>query len=224
MGKLALVMERADAPVELNMAKFAAATRHRGDYWEDVVTRLVDRDICETDESTLQLIPYVMLVKEGKPSVAPEGEGLAVDFPAPRFFTYSRGTGGEEARLHGALSIGLGGHIDGQIPEGMKAKNWFAAEAVRELEEEVGLQAATSHEVIFADALLYDPANPVGRVHVGILCAVRLLDRDLGKHEAEVVEHAQWLTLEELMDPAVFQRLEPWSQAAVKFMDSDRHS
>jgi predicted NUDIX family phosphoesterase len=223
MGKLALVMERIDTPIELISAKAALAVRHHSDYWEGVATRLVDRDICETDESTLQLIPYVLLVKEGNVGITKDGEGLVVNNPAPRFFTYSRGQGGEEARLHGALSIGLGGHIDGQVPEHMQPKGWFAAEAVRELEEEVGLKAQEG-DVIFADAMLYDPANAVGRVHVGILCAVCLRERELGKHEAEVVEHAQWLTLTQLLAPSVYARLEPWSQAAVWFMEKDRSS
>lgn len=81
---------------------------------------MMSRDICETDENYLQLIPYIAVVNE-------RGE----------YFSYERGSAGNEARLHAKRSIGLGGHID--HPVTTTIEDLIATEAARELEEEVGL-------------------------------------------------------------------------------------
>jgi predicted NUDIX family phosphoesterase len=211
MAKLALCINTADAPLAYQTSKATAVFDHGPDFWR-TPTRLIDRAICEKDESTLQLIPYIMLIDNGS---------WSLKSGPTRVFVYHRGEGGEENRLHGALSIGLGGHIDGEVPHAMTLQDWCAAEAVRELMEEVGLQGHHS-EIIFANALVCDPTTEVSRVHAGILGAVIADPRRLGKHEAAVVEHGQWLTLEALAEPHIFVRLEPWSQAAVRYLVSGR--
>jgi predicted NUDIX family phosphoesterase len=62
-------------------------------------TSLEDRATCETDPSLLQLLPYVLIHRED----------------TEQYFVYCRGKGGEEARLHGNLSLGIGGHVDTDV-------------------------------------------------------------------------------------------------------------
>jgi predicted NUDIX family phosphoesterase len=194
----ALCIDRADAPYNYlaNKTRPRAITLHQS-FWATPVY-LAEREDCETDETTLQLLPYIVLVD-------------ATD----RLFCYSRGKGGAEARLHGALSIGLGGHVDAEPPFGQGLESWLKDEARRELEEEVGMFKILNDDLNMV-ALISDPTNAVGRVHMGILTT-------LGAHATEltletgVIESAQWLTLDQLQQPAIYSRLEGWSQAAVDY-------
>src|SRR5215469_13101039 len=58
-------------------------------------TRLVylNRSEAELDKRYKQLIPYVLVICDGK------------------ILRYRRGKGGQETRLHGLFSVGVGGHI-----------------------------------------------------------------------------------------------------------------
>ncbi|MNK65513.1 hypothetical protein D3C87_848100 [compost metagenome] len=206
MPKMALCIRRDHAPVAFNVPLLGLrAIEHTLGFWH-TPTEMADRATCETDESLLQIIPYVV-VGDWAPH---GGDGM-------RVFTYNRGGAGEEARLHGALSVGLGGHVDAPPPEGEGLRNWLAQEACRELKEEVGIDAAPT-EIIFANAVLCDPSPGVGRVHIGVLCAIRASAARMGAAEAGVIESGQWLTLAELTRADNFNRLEGWSKAAVQYM------
>ena len=53
----------------------------------------LNRSDAEKDKNHKQLIPYVLLLCQGK------------------ILRYRRGRGGQETRLHGLFSVGVGGHI-----------------------------------------------------------------------------------------------------------------
>src|SRR2546430_336177 len=53
----------------------------------------LNRSQAEQDKRYKQLIPYVLIISNG------------------RILRYRRGRGGEETRLHGLYSVGIGGHI-----------------------------------------------------------------------------------------------------------------
>src|SRR5256886_7749186 len=53
----------------------------------------LNRSDAEQDRRYKQLIPYVLLISKG------------------RILRYRRGKGGQETRLHGLYSVGIGGHI-----------------------------------------------------------------------------------------------------------------
>ena len=53
----------------------------------------LNRSEAENDKRYKQLIPYVLLICNGK------------------ILRYRRGKGGQETRLHGLYSVGIGGHI-----------------------------------------------------------------------------------------------------------------
>jgi predicted NUDIX family phosphoesterase len=200
MAKLALCIKLADAPSEVIGAFKHSDTGSlipiNSEFWNTPV-QLVDRSICETDESLLQLLPYITL----------EDEDSA-------FFMYTRGGGGEEARLHGNYSIGVGGHVDIAPAEGQTLLEVLQAEAAREYLEETGLVADPSMFTI--THFICDPTNAVGRVHLGLLTSLKLSADDraaLGsKLEAGVIENTCMARAPYLLSTEVYARLENWSK------------
>lgn len=162
----------------------------------DLPARLIDRGACETDESLLQVIPYIVL-RDTDGSI----------------FCYERGGGGGESRLHAKLSVGLGGHVDIQPGEGdMHTALRFEAE--RELREEVGFSIDIEH----FHGLVYTGAldTPVDKVHLGLVTSVTVSGFTEVEPEPGSIENGRWLTLNELLAPDVYDRLEPWSQAVAR--------
>lgn len=119
------------------------------------------REWLETDENFLQLIPYCMVTAGNKVLV------------------YSRTAQGEEGRLSGKVSCGLGGHInisDLYHQQGVISLTRTVAKAVsRELEEEITLpiDIDDAYEIAFK-GFIYDGSNEVGRVHLGLLMTCEL--------------------------------------------------
>jgi predicted NUDIX family phosphoesterase len=158
-------------------------------------TRLIDRAICETDEATLQLLPYNVLQREN-------GD----------IFMYARGKGGAEARLVGNLSIGVGGHVDEEPAADESLYDLMQREAKREIKEEVGIVIATT---IGFHWLLRDMTNPVGRVHLGLVSLIQVDENQVASQEPGVIESGCWQSLASLKEPETYNRLESWSQALV---------
>jgi predicted NUDIX family phosphoesterase len=106
-----------------------------------------EREPCETDETWLQLIPYVVLRN-----------------PAGKLWCYRR-TGGD-SRLLERRSCGLGGHVerDDQAEAVWDVLNNCAQ---RELDEE--LIDTTAVGPLQPQAWIYEGETPIGRVHLGIL-------------------------------------------------------
>lgn len=101
----------------------------------------IDREVAETDERFLQLIPYVVMARSGE------------------LLSYIRPSKSNEKRLVGRRSIGLGGHInqgDGSYGNGLR----------REINEEINFETTYDREVV---GMLYDPSTAVGRVHLGVV-------------------------------------------------------
>ena len=198
-----------------------------------LATSLQDRATCETDPSLLQLLPYVLIQR------ADTGQ----------YFVYCRGKGGNEERLHGNLSVGVGGHVDTESPDdeakfGLYADdllNHLESEALREVTEELGVKFLTPEEIddydengypvdcpmekpaeMWSGTLIYDDTNEVGKVHLGLLFTLVIPDASvLGDAEVGVIEGSQWLAAEELLNPEVFDRLENWSKAIVVSIQDD---
>lgn len=151
-----------------------------------------DRAEAETDEGFKQLIPYTVIVH------------------ADRAFVYERTPKGGEGRLHGKLSLGVGGHINPEDGE-ENASYWTGFR--RELAEEVGLKSDKIYAPI--RGVIYDASNAVGRVHLGVVhvlkvpsTAIRVKDEALTAGQWRDVE---WLTREDNLD-----RLESWSRLLVE--------
>ncbi len=145
----------------------------------------------EQDPSFKQLIPYVLLQ-------------YCDSAGRPHLFTYTRGTGQGESRLHAKRSFGIGGHISEQDAAG--GTDPYVCGMKRELEEEVVIQCDyREHRV----GLIYDPSTEVGRVHVGIVHRFELLRPAVLANEEDLAD-ASFLSVDELK--ADRDRLEVWSQ------------
>jgi predicted NUDIX family phosphoesterase len=210
--KFALAIKRADlfalnALLNYNLLTGKMTAEMPCDFYS-LTTTFENRATCETDTNLLQLLPYCVVKR----------------LSDEKIFVYCRGKGGEEARLHGNLSIGIGGHVDTDteraghgLDSAVLLHRHLGAELLRELEEEIGFKnSAVDGEDLITDTLIYDDTNPVGQVHLGIKCELIVQDeRELGGMETGVIEGSQWMSLGELMEPSVFSRLENWSQILV---------
>jgi predicted NUDIX family phosphoesterase len=155
------------------------------------------RPPAETNPELKQIIPYVLLVHEG------------------RVLHYVRGKKAGEQRLVAKGSIGIGGHMNDH-DEGLFALDRAAYDAAvrREVAEELKLNARyTNHAV----ALLNDDANEVGKVHLGVVHIFTLETPDVAKGEAMITE-LQFLDRAQLA--ARRENLESWSQICFDNLDT----
>ena len=105
----------------------------------------MDRPAAEEDPSYKQIIPYVVLTQKG------------------RVFSTRRLNKGGESRLHGKLSIGIGGHINPVDETDRRSVLMKGLE--RELDEEVYIQRRGQ---LVPRGFINDDGNGVGAVHLGL--------------------------------------------------------
>lgn len=170
-------------------------------------SQYVERAPAETDETLLQIIPYVVLT-----SANSTGDAVV--------FNYSRAKSGGEARLHAKRSIGVGGHIDWEDGNDLSLTpvDAFFQALQREVKEEVGHDCKEIRTI----ALLHDKTNAVGRVHLGVLCVVQIPTEEMEKmtFESDIAD-PRWDTVSSLLTDYNFLMMETWSQAALEFYIDD---
>ena len=193
--KFALCVETKDLP-DLSETTFFPADSEFDTAIKNAPMQMVDRAICETDESLRQIIPYMVLRN-------PLDDKL---------FVYARGGKSGEGRLIGNLSIGLGGHIDYLPAANQDLLAHCVVEGLRELQEEVGY---TPHVPPRHLGYINNPNDAVNLVHIGVLYGVVGLPEKFGAHETSVIESGRWLTLEELYEDDTYNQLERWSKTAI---------
>lgn len=136
-----------------------------------------------------QIIPYVILRQGDK------------------IFVTRRLNKGGEARLHGKISIGVGGHINPVDEQGdMLMKGLW-----REINEEVELH---SHGELCSCGFINDDSNSVGSVHLGA-CFTLETEGEVTVKETEKLE-GLWMTLPELK--ASYDYMETWTQIALEVL------
>lgn len=134
-----------------------------------------------------QIIPYVILRR------------------GDMIFTTARLSKGGEARLHGKLSVGVGGHINPCDDEGDMLLNGLW----REIDEEVSVEK--SGELISC-GFINDDSNSVGSVHLGALFTLEVKG-EVSVKETEKLE-GFWMTKPALMEE--YERMESWTQIAME--------
>ncbi|MEZ4462159.1 MAG: phosphoesterase [bacterium] len=121
----------------------------------------------EEDPSRKQVIPYVVI-----------SDGNAI-------FVTARKSTQNEARLHGKLSIGVGGHIN---EDDVRAENdAIRAGMMRELHEELRIVCDTDPRFC---GFINDDSNPVGRVHLGAVFFVIAQAGSVSVNETEKMDGA----------------------------------
>lgn len=181
-------------------------------------SRFVDRAVAERSPAMKQWIPYCVLrcVEPRDPAATESAApGIAGVFVVQR--TSAQG----EKRLHGAWSIGLGGHIEPQdAASGSTGAEFFGAALRRELAEELEFAPPLLPPRLVG--LVNDDSTPVGSVHAGLVYVwdligpVRRLRSAVGVRETAKMRGglASLAEFRELwQDPAKF---ESWSQFLVR--------
>jgi predicted NUDIX family phosphoesterase len=131
-----------------------------------------------------------------------------------KVFKYTRSTKGGEDRLHAMCSVGLGGHVDyEQDDEEELTYLVILKTAVRELAEELNLDVYEDDFKLIG--YIYDNSNEVGKVHLGVLLELELLDTEpdslLTGGEEDVVEGREWIEIQNAGE----YNFENWSKIAL---------
>ncbi|HWW01680.1 MAG TPA: hypothetical protein VNZ64_18420 [Candidatus Acidoferrum sp.] len=152
-----------------------------------------NRSEAEQDKRYKQLIPYVLIICNGK------------------ILRYKRGRGGQETRLHGLYSVGVGGHISdedrdlfspGGYPEGMR----------REIMEEVAVDEVKEAAV----AVINDDSTEVGQVHFGVVHIMHVADEKIAGRRSGILGPEFVPIPEAVKDPAGY---ESWSRFCLENLD-----
>lgn len=173
-------------------------------------SRFVDRPVAEQTPAWKQWIPYCVLCCRGS------------DGGEPGVFLVRRTKGQSEARLHGAWSIGLGGHVEPEDGDPAGPGDAFFARALgRELAEELALPPQGMAAPRFL-GLLNDDSTEVGAVHAGLVYRVdfdlpnSLAGRKIGIRETGKMEGGFTLLVEFFKLWQNGAPFESWSSALVR--------
>lgn len=167
---------------------------------------IAPRQILEHDERFRQLIPYVILHKDGE------------------ILVYERTSQGGESRLHNKLSIGFGGHIDisdvveeeGQV----NLVETVGVAALREIQEELEVTGLSDKAGI--EWIIAKNENEVDKVHVGLVLLVKVTGE--AKSNESAINLLGFKTFNEIADKNIYDRLESWSQIIVDKLKDDFQS
>jgi predicted NUDIX family phosphoesterase len=161
----------------------------------------VERERAERTPAWKQIIPYCVVVHD------------------ERILLMKRRAKGGEARLHGKLSIGVGGHINPvDDPSGDARTDLVLAAARREIEEELEVRGEFELALF---GYLNDDSNPVGAVHLGLVFAANP-STPVHIREQDVLE-GRMVTPGELRDLQSGlvrgESLETWSSILIPHLD-----
>src|SRR5438093_2069608 len=156
--------------------------------------RYLNRSDAEQDKRYKQLIPYVLVICHGK------------------ILRYRRGRGGQETRLHGLHSVGIGGHISDE-DHGLFSSDLGYQEGMRrELMEEVAIDEAKETAV----AVINDDSTEVGSVHFGVVHILRAANEKIVGRRSGIVGPEFIPIAEALKDPTGY---ESWSRFCLAHLD-----
>jgi predicted NUDIX family phosphoesterase len=154
----------------------------------------LNRSAAEQDRGHKQLIPYVLIICNGK------------------ILRYQRGKGGGEKRLHGLYSVGVGGHIS-EEDNGLFSTGIGYHEAMwRELMEEVAIEQTREATV----GLINDDSTDVGFVHLGVVHVVHVDDETVASGRDGMVGAKFVPITEAVKDLGAY---ESWSRFCLEQLD-----
>ena len=157
--------------------------------------RYRNRSDAEQDTRYKQLIPYVLIFCNG------------------RILRYRRGKGGQETRLHGLYSVGIGGHIS-EEDHGMFSNDRGYQDGMRrELMEEVAINEVKDAAV----AVINDDSTEVGTVHFGVVHVVYVPDETVAGRRSGIVG-PEFIPIDEAVKEA--SGYESWSRFCLEHLDS----
>lgn len=151
----------------------------------------MSRDIAENNKNVRQIIPYVVVVCRDK------------------VFTLRRLNKQFEKRLHGKISLGVGGHInDIETPD---QNDVIMTNLLRELNEEINIKQINNLEFI---GVINDLSTEVSWYHIGLLYILRT-NMNVTVAEQDKME-GKWVERKRLLD--IKSDMETWSQMALEYL------
>jgi predicted NUDIX family phosphoesterase len=134
-----------------------------------------------------------------------------------QYFVTERLQGGGESRLHGKLSMGIGGHMNPLEYEYYSINKVILENTIRELNEEISITGNGEYNIETV-GLINDDLDDVGRVHIGILGFLVLEEGTevTVKEKEQLAGH--WYTLDQLKSEEVYSRLENWGKIVVDML------
>jgi predicted NUDIX family phosphoesterase len=154
----------------------------------------LNRSEAEQDRRYKQLIPYVLLIHDDK------------------ILRYRRGKGGQETRLHGLYSVGIGGHISEEDHGLFSSRQGYQESMRRELMEEVAIDAAQAPAV----AAINDDSTEVGLVHFGVVHVMRIPDESVAGRRSGILAPEFISMAEAVKDLSAY---ESWSRFCLENLD-----
>ena len=124
-----------------------------------------NRSEAEHDTRYKQLIPYVLVICND------------------RILRYRRGKGGEETRLHGLYSVGIGGHISDEDHGLFSSSAGYHDGMRREVREEVEVDELKESTV----AVINDDSTEVGQVHFGVVHIMQVANEKIAGRRSGIV-------------------------------------
>lgn len=163
--------------------------------------KFVPREDAEKDFTLKQLIPYVLITRDGK------------------VLFYVRGKKTGESRLQLRGSVGIGGHInpvDDSLFSNAKdgLRGLYDAAVEREVGEEISLGEVSSKRVV---GLINDDGNEVGRVHLGVVHLWVLGPGEVTKAEGAITQ-LEFLAAGEILSRKDVE-VESWSRFCLAAMN-----
>src|SRR6185295_19506827 len=154
----------------------------------------LNRSEAEQDKRYKQLIPYVLVLCQDK------------------ILRYRRGKGGQETRLHGFYSVGVGGHISMEDADPLFAKVGYEDGMRRELAEEVAIDEGKEVAV----ALINDDSTEVGYVHFGVVHILQASNEKIVGRRSGILAPEFVPTTEAVQDAGSY---ESWSRFCLENLD-----
>jgi predicted NUDIX family phosphoesterase len=154
----------------------------------------LNRSDAELDKRYKQLIPYVLIVCGN------------------RILRYRRGRGGQETRLHGLYSVGIGGHISEEDHGLFSNDRGYQQGMRRELMEEVAIDEVRETPV----ALINDDSTEVGYVHFGVVHVLHVATESVAGRRSGIVAPEFISFSEAAKDPSAY---ESWSRLCIEKLD-----
>lgn len=155
----------------------------------------LNRSEAEQDKRYKQLIPYVLILCQDK------------------ILRYRRGRGGQETRLHGLHSVGVGGHISEEDHGLFSNRAGYQEGMRRELMEEVAIEEMKEAAV----AVINDDSTEVGYVHFGVVHVMHVADEAIVGRRSGIVNPEFVPIAEAVKDLSVY---ESWSSFCLGQLDS----
>lgn len=155
----------------------------------------LNRPEAEHDRRYKQLIPYVLIISND------------------RILRYRRGKGGQETRLHGLYSVGVGGHISEEDHGLFSSDRGYKDGMWRELKEEVDIEGAREAAV----AVINDDSTEVGYVHFGVVHIMHVADEKVAGRRSGIAS-PEFIPIADAVKNA--SMYESWSRFCLENLDA----